>query len=333
MPFRGAPFILAVALLLATMPPSLAQTTLLNVSYDPTREFYADVAKQFAAEWKKQNGESLTIRTSNNGSGASARAVMDGLGADVVTLAAAADIDAIANAGLVAKNWQDRLPDHGTPYTSTIVFLVREGNPKRIHDWGDLIKPGVAVITPNPKTSGGARWNYLVAWAYGRRAGGGDAKGRAFVAELLKHVSVLDTGAHGATITFAERGQGDVLIAWENEALLATKQMARSKLEIVRPSISILAEPAVAVVDKNVEKHKNAKQAEAFLRFLYTEAGQELAAKHFYRPRLASVAAKHSDQFPAIKFVTIADFGGWRTAQKTHFADGAVFDQLYTPVK
>jgi sulfate/thiosulfate transport system substrate-binding protein len=333
MPFRGAPFILAVALLLATMPPSLAQTTLLNVSYDPTREFYADVAKQFAAEWKKQNGESLTIRTSNNGSGASARAVMDGLGADVVTLAAAADIDAIANAGLVAKNWQDRLPDHSTPYISTIVFLVREGNPKRIHDWGDLIKPGVAVITPNPKTSGGGRWNYLAAWAYGRRAGGGDAKGRAFVAELLKHVSVLDTGAHGATITFAERGQGDVLIAWENEALLATKQMARSKLEIVRPSISILAEPAVAVVDKNVEKHKNAKQAEAFLRFLYTEAGQELAAKHFYRPRLASVAAKHGDQFPAIKFVTIADFGGWQTAQKTHFADGAVFDQLYTPVK
>jgi sulfate/thiosulfate-binding protein len=334
MPLRCAPFILAVVALVASPSPSLAQITMLNVSYDPTREFYADVGKQFAAEWKKQSGESVTLRTSNNGSGASARAVMDGLEADVVTLAVASDIDAIANAGFLAKDWQDRLPDHSTPYTSTIVFLVREGNPKGIQDWGDLIKPGVAVITPNPKTSGGARWNYLAAWAYGKRAGGGqDAKGRDFVAELYKHVSVLDTGARGATITFSERRQGDVLIAWENEAFLATKKMARNKLEIVRPSISILAEPPVAVVDKNVEKHKTAKQAEALLRFLYTEAGQELAAKHFYRPRLASVAAKHADQFPAIELVTIADFGGWQAAQKTHFADGGVFDQLYTPGK
>jgi sulfate/thiosulfate-binding protein len=332
---RIAPLLLALAAILAGASETLAQTsTLLNVSYDPTREFYADVSKQFAAEWKKQTGETLTIRTSNNGSGASARAVMDGLEADVVTLAVASDIDAIAATGLIAKDWQDRLPDHSAPYTSTIVFLVRDGNPKGIHDWGDLIKPGVAVITPNPKTSGGARWNYLAAWAYGKRAGGGDdEKGRAFVAELYKHVSVLDTGARGATITFSERRQGDVLIAWENEAFLATKQMAKSKLEIVRPSISILAEPPVAMVDKNVDKHKTAKPAETFLRFLYTEAGQELAAKHFYRPRLASVAQKHEDQFPAIEMVTIADFGGWPAAQKTHFADGGVFDQLYTPGK
>jgi len=226
------------------------------------------------------------------------------------------------------------LPDHSAPYTSTIVFLVREGNPKGIHDWGDIIKPGVSVITPNPKTSGGARWNYLAAWAYGKQAGGGDdAKGRAFVAELYKHVSVLDTGARGATITFTERRQGDVLVAWENEAFLATKRMTKSKFEMVVPSISILAEPPVALVDKNVEKHKNAKQAEAFLRFLYTEAGQELAAKHFYRPRMASVAAKHAEQFPAITLVTIADFGGWPAAQKAHFADGGVFDQLYAPGK
>jgi sulfate transport system substrate-binding protein len=331
---RTAFLAVAVTAALIGVPQAHAQITLLNASYDPTREFYADVNKQFAAEWKKQTGETITARVSNNGSGASARAVIDGLEADVVTLAVASDIDAIADAKLLSPDWQNRLPDHSTPYTSTIVFLVRAGNPKGIHDWGDLIKPGVGVITPNPKTSGGARWNYLAAWAYGKQAGGGDdAKGRAFVTELFKHVSVLDTGARGSTITFTERRQGDVLIAWENEAFLATKQMAKGKFEIVVPSISILAEPPVAVVDANVAKHKTEKQAEAYLRFLYTEQGQELAAKHFYRPRLDSVAAKYAEQFPKIKLVTIEDFGGWQVTQKQQFADGGIFDQLYAPSK
>ena len=309
-------------------------TTLLNVSYDPTREFYAEVGKVFAPEWKAQTGEDATFQTSHGGSGAQARAVIDGLEADVVTLALAYDIDAIAaNAKLLPADWQTRLPDNSAPYTSTIVFLVRKGNPKGIHDWADLIKPGVSVITANPKTSGGARWNYLAAWAYGLKANNGDeAKAEGFVADLFKHVPVLDTGARGSTITFAQRHQGDVLIAWENEAFLAAKEMSKESLEIVVPSISILAEPTVAVVDSNVDKHGTRKLAEAYLNFLYSPEGQELAAKHYFRPRLAAVAAKYADQFPKLDLVTIDhDFGGWKAAQAKHFADGGTFDQIYKP--
>ena len=310
------------------------ETTLLNVSYDPTREFYAEVGKVFGAEWKAQTGEEVTFQTSHGGSGAQARAVIDGLEADVVTLALAYDIDAIADkAKLLPANWQSRLPDNSAPYTSTIVFLVRKGNPKGIHDWPDLVKPGVSVITPNPKTSGGARWNYLAAWAYGLKANNGDeAKAQAYVAALLKHVPVLDTGARGATITFAQRRQGDVLIAWENEAFLASKEMSREGLEIVAPSISILAEPTVALVDVNVDKHGTRKLAEAYLNFLYSPEGQELAAKHYFRPRLAEVAAKYADRFPKLDLVTIDhEFGGWQAAQAKHFADGGTFDQIYKP--
>ncbi|HEV2673450.1 MAG TPA: sulfate ABC transporter substrate-binding protein [Aliidongia sp.] len=310
------------------------ETTLLNVSYDPTREFYAEVGKVFGPEWQKQSGEQVAFQTSHGGSGAQARAVIDGLEADVVTLALAYDIDAIAEkAKLLPADWQTRLPDNSAPYTSTIVFLVRKGNPKGIHDWSDLTKPGVSVITPNPKTSGGARWNYLAAWAYGLKTGNGDeAKARAYVADLFKHVPVLDTGARGSTITFAQRHQGDVLIAWENEAFLASKEMSRENLEIVVPSISILAEPTVALVDTNVDKHGNRKLAEAYLKFLYSPEGQDLAAKHYFRPRLAEVAAKYADRFPKIDLVTIDhDFGGWKAAQAKHFADGGTFDQIYKP--
>ena len=309
-------------------------TTLLNVSYDPTREFYAEVGKVFAPKWKAESGDDATFQTSHGGSGAQARAVIDGLEADVVTLALAYDIDAIADkAKLLPANWQSRLPDNSAPYTSTIVFLVRKGNPKGIHDWGDLVKPGVSVITPNPKTSGGARWNYLAAWSYGLKAGDGDeAKAKTFVADLFKHVPVLDTGARGSTITFAQRHQGDVLIAWENEAFLAAREMSRESLEIVVPSISILAEPTVAVVDSNVDKHGTRKLAEAYLKFLYSPEGQELAAKHYFRPRLAEVAAKYADRFPKLDLVTIDhDFGGWTAAQAKHFADGGTFDQIYKP--
>jgi sulfate transport system substrate-binding protein len=309
-------------------------TTLLNVSYDPTREFYAEVGKVFAPKWKAATGEDATFQTSHGGSGAQARAVIDGLEADVVTLALAYDVDAIADkAKLLPTNWQSRLPDNSAPYTSTIVFLVRKGNPKGIHDWADLVKPGVSVITPNPKTSGGARWNYLAAWSYGLKAGNGDeAKAKAFVADLFKHVPVLDTGARGSTITFAQRHQGDVLIAWENEAFLASREMSRESLEIVVPSISILAEPTVAVVDSNVDKHGTRKLAEAYLKFLYSPEGQELAAKHYFRPRLAEVAAKYADRFPKLDLVTIDhDFGGWTAAQAKHFADGGTFDQIYKP--
>jgi sulfate transport system substrate-binding protein len=326
--------LLGVALLAVSAFTASAhgETTLLNVSYDPTREFYADVGKAFGAKWKSETGEEVTFRTSHGGSGAQARAVIDGLEADVVTLALAYDIDAIADkAKLLPADWQTRLPDNSAPYTSTIVFLVRKGNPKDIHDWGDLVKPGVSVITPNPKTSGGARWNYLAAWAYGLKAGNGDeAKAKAYLADLFKHVPVLDTGARGATITFAQRRQGDVLIAWENEAFLASREMSKEGLEIVVPSISILAEPTVAVVDANVQKHGTGKLAEAYLRFLYTPEGQELAAKHYFRPRLAEVAAKYASQFPKVELVTIDhDFGGWKTAQAKHFADGGTFDQVY----
>jgi sulfate/thiosulfate transport system substrate-binding protein len=310
----------------------LAQTTLLNVSYDPTRELYEDFNTVFAAKWQADTGETLTINQSHGGSGSQARSVIDGLEADVVTLALAYDIDAVAKAGLITQDWQTKLPNNSAPYTSTIVFLVRAGNPKGIQDWGDLLKEGVEVITPSPKTSGGARWNYLAAWAYGKGAGGGDdGAGQAFVGELYKHVPVLDKGARDATTTFVERGIGDVLLAWENEAFLAINELGPDEFEIVVPSVSILAEPPVAVVDSNVDKHGTREVAQAYLEFLYTEEGQEIAAKHYYRPTLESVAAKYADQFPTLNLVTIADFGGWQEAQATHFADGGLFDQIYQP--
>ncbi|QYY30179.1 MULTISPECIES: sulfate ABC transporter substrate-binding protein [Cupriavidus] len=310
-------------------------TNLLNVSYDPTRELYVDVNAAFAKAWKAQGGDTVTVRQSHGGSGKQARSVIDGLDADVVTLALGYDIDAIAEKGLIKPDWQKRLPHNASPYTSTIVFLVRKGNPKGIKDWNDLVKPGVQVITPNPKTSGGARWNYLAAWGYAQRQpGGNDAKAREFVGELLKHVPVLDSGARGATTTFVERGLGDVLIAWENEAILAIKELGPDKFDIVAPSVSILAEPPVAVVDKVVDKKGTRKVAEAYLQFLYTDEGQEIAAKNYYRPISAKVAAKYAANFPKVKLFTIDEaFGGWQKAQKTHFADGGSFDQIYQPGK
>ena len=309
-----------------------ADITLLNASYDPTRELYKDLGAAFAAQYK---ADKVTINTSNGGSGAQARAVIDGLPADVLTLALAADIDAVSkNAGILPADWQKRLPDNSTPYTSTIVFLVRKGNPWKIKDWNDLVKPGIQVVTPNPKTSGGARWAYLGAWAYAEKAPGGNAeKAKAFVGNLYKHVPVLDTGARGATVTFTKRGIGDVLLSWENEAHLALKE-STGEYEIVYPSRSILAEPPVALVDKNVDKHKTRAAAEAFLKFLYTPAAQEIEAKDFYRPRNQEIAAKYKSQFPAISLATIdGDFGGWSKAQATHFGDGGVFDQIYQPGK
>ncbi|MFC4522999.1 sulfate ABC transporter substrate-binding protein [Cupriavidus pinatubonensis] len=310
-------------------------TNLLNVSYDPTRELYVDVNAAFAKAWKAQGGDTVTVRQSHGGSGKQARSVIDGLDADMVTLALGYDIDAIAEKGLIKPDWQKRLPHNASPYTSTIVFLVRNGNPKGIKDWNDLVKPGVQVITPNPKTSGGARWNYLAAWGYAQRQpGGNDAKAREFVGELLKHVPVLDSGARGATTTFVERGLGDVLIAWENEAILAIKELGPDKFDIVAPSVSILAEPPVAVVDKVVDKKGTRKVAEAYLQFLYTDEGQEIAAKNYYRPISAKVAAKYAANFPKVKLFTIDEaFGGWQKAQKTHFADGGSFDQIYQPGK
>jgi sulfate transport system substrate-binding protein len=310
-------------------------TTLLNVSYDPTRELYVDVNAAFAKAWKAQGGDAVTVRQSHGGSGKQARSVIDGLDADVVTLALGYDIDAIAEKGLLKPDWQKRLPHNASPYTSTIVFLVRKGNPKGIKDWNDLVKPGVQVITPNPKTSGGARWNYLAAWGYAlRQPGGNDAKARDFVGELLKHVPVLDSGARGATTTFVERGLGDVLIAWENEAILAIKELGPDKFDIVAPSVSILAEPPVAVVDKVVDKKGTRKAAEAYLQFLYTDEGQEIAAKNYYRPISPKIAAKYAANFPKVKLFTIDEvFGGWQKAQKTHFADGGSFDQIYLPGK
>ena len=308
--------------------------TLLNVSYDPTRELYEEFNHQFATYWKGKTGQEVTIRQSHGGSGKQARSVIDGLGADVVTLAVAYDIDQIAEKGRwLPADWQSRLPNNSSPYTSTIVLLVRKGNPKGIKDWGDLVKPGVSVITPNPKTSGGARWNYLAAWAWAlRQPGGNDATARAFVTRLYKNVPVLDAGARGSTTTFVERGIGDVLLAWENEALLAIKELGPGKFEIVAPSISILAEPPVAVVDKVAGKHGTRPVAEAYLEYLYTESGQEIAAKNFYRPRLASVAAKYQSQFPRIELITVDDvFGGWKKVHAAHFADGALFDQIYQP--
>lgn len=310
-----------------------AATTLLNVSYDPTRELYKEINAEFAKKWKAETGEEVTLRASHGGSGKQARSVIDGLEADVVTLALGYDIDAIAEKGLTGKDWQKRLPHNASPYTSAIVFLVRKGNPKGIKDWSDLVKPGIAVITPNPKTSGGARWNYLAAWAYAlKQPGGSEATAKAFVQKLYKNVPVLDSGARGATTTFTERGIGDVLIAWEDEALLATRVEGKDKFDVVVPSVSILAEPPVAVVDKVADKRGTRKAAEAYLKFLYSPQGQEIGAKHFYRPTDPAVARRHESEFPKVKLVTIDDtFGGWQKAQKTHFADGGQFDQLYQP--
>jgi sulfate/thiosulfate-binding protein len=304
---------------------------LLNASYDPTRELYRDLNVAFAKHWKDKTGDTVTVQQSHGGSGRQARAVIDGLSADVVTLALAFDIDAIADkGGLIARDWQQRLPHHSAPYTSTIVFLVRTGNPKGIKDWDDLVKPGLAVITPNPKSSGGARWNYLAAWGFAlRRPGSDEAKAREFVRQLFKNVPVLDAGARGATTTFVQRGIGDVLVTWENEAFLAVEEAGRGKVEIVVPSISILAEPPVAVVDKVVARKGTETVAKAYLEFLYTEAGQEIAARHFYRPRLESVAARHARRFSQLKLFTIEEvFGGWQKAHAVHFAEGGVFDQV-----
>ena len=323
-----------MALLLAVilaLPALAGAVQLLNVSYDPTRELYQDVNAAFARQWKAKTGQDLTVQQSHGGSGKQARSVIDGLPADVVTLALAWDIDAIANAGLMPKNWQTRLPHNSSPYTSTIVFLVRKGNPKQIKDWNDLVKPGVSVITPNPKTSGGARWNYLAAWGYALKHNGNDpAKAQDFVRRLFKNVPVLDTGARGSTVTFVERGIGDVLIAWENEALLAAREMGKGKFQIVAPSLSILAEPPVAMVDKVANKKKTAAVAKAYLEFLYTPEAQEIAAKNYYRPRLPAVAQKYAQQFPRVQLFTIDQvFGGWAKAQQVHFADGGVFDKIY----
>jgi sulfate transport system substrate-binding protein len=315
-------------------PQAPKPVTLLNVSYDPTRELYEDFNQQFAAYWKTKTGQDVTIRQSHGGSGKQARSVIDGLEADVVTLALAYDIDQISDkGGLLPSNWQTRLPNNSSPYTSTIVLLVRKGNPKQIHDWGDLIKPGVTVITPNPKTSGGARWNYLAAWAWAlRQPGGSEASAKDFVRKLYRNVPVLDAGARGSTTTFVERGIGDVLIAWENEALLAMKEMGPGKFEVVAPSLSILAEPPVAVVDKVANKHGTREVAQAYVEYLYSNAGQEIAAKHFYRPRNPAIAQKYQAQFPNVKMVTVDEvFGGWKKAHAVHFADGGTFDQIYQP--
>jgi sulfate/thiosulfate-binding protein len=324
---------LGAALLLA--PPLQAQaqtTTLLNVSYDPTRELYQDFNAAFAKYWKGKTGVEVSIKQSHGGSGKQARAVIDGLQADVVTLALAYDVDALnKNGGLIPADWQKRLPSNAAPYTSTIVFLVRKGNPKQIKDWNDLAKPGVEVITPNPKTSGGARWNYLAAWAYAlRQPGGSEASARDFVSKIYKNAKVLDSSARGSTTTFVERGIGDVLIAWENEAFLAIKELGADKLEIVTPSISILAEPPVSVVDKVVDKRGTREVATAYLQYWYTPEGQEIAARNYYRPRDAAIAQKHASQFAEVNLFTIDDvFGGWDKAQTTHFKDEGVFDQIY----
>jgi sulfate transport system substrate-binding protein len=309
-----------------------SEVTLLNASYDPTRELYADINVAFARHWKETSGQDVHINQSHGGSGRQARAVIDGLQADVVTLALAGDIDTIAAQGrLLPLNWQQRLPDNSAPYVSTIVFLVRAGNPKKIRDWGDLIREDVQVITPNPKTSGGARWNYLAAWAWAeRQPGASEASAQEFVRSLYKHVPVLDTGARGSLTTFAQRGIGDVAICWENEAHLALQERGAAKFEIVVPSISVLAEPSVAVVDKVVLRRGTRAVAQAYLEFLYTPEGQEIAAKHFYRPRDAAVAAKYANQFANVELVTIEHFGGWKQAQKQHFASDGIFDQITT---
>lgn len=319
------------SLLSASALPQAAGVSLLNVSYDPTREFYEEYNAAFAQHWKSAKGQDLVVNQSHGGSGKQARAVIDGLDADVVSLALAYDVDQLFRKGkLIPENWQARLPNNSAPYTSTIVFLVRAGNPKSIRDWADLAKPGVSIIQPNPKTSGGARWGYLAAWGYGEKKLGGEAAAREFVGKLYKNTAVLDTGARGSTVTFAEREIGDVLITWENEAFLALKEYGKDKYEIVMPSLSILAEPPVTVVDKVANRHGTAEVAKAYLEYLYSPEGQELAARHFYRPRDAAILAKHAGQFPRIELFTIDEaFGGWNQAQAAHFADGGVFDQIY----
>ena len=330
MSIRKLSLSLLTAALFAT--PVLAETTLLNVSYDPTRELYTEYNSAFNKHWTAAGNEAVTFQQSHGGSGKQARAVIDGLKADVVTLALAGDIDELYKLGkLIPEDWQTRLPQSSTPYTSTIVFLVRKGNPEGIKDWDDLVKPGVEVITPNPKTSGGARWNFLAAWAYAQQKYGSEAKAQEFVQQLYKNVPVLDTGARGSTITFVNNNIGDVLLAWENEAFLALKEQGGDKFEIVAPSLSILAEPPVAVVDKNVDKKGTRKVAEAYLQYLYSEEGQRIAAKNFYRPRNEAVAAEYAKQFPSLKLVTIdKDFNGWKTAQPKFFNDGGIFDQIYS---
>lgn len=318
-----------LAALVSASSVTFAAKDFLNVSYDPTRELYDDFNKQFGAYWKKSTGQDVNFKQSHGGSGKQARAVIDGLKADVVTLALAADIDAIADkTNLISKDWQKKFPQNSTPYTSTIVFLVRKGNPKQIKDWNDLVKPGVDIITPNPKTSGGARWNYLGAWAYAKHKYGTDAKAQDFVRQIYKQTKVLDSGARGATTTFAERGIGDVLLAWENEAYLAVREQP-GKFEIITPSLSILAEPPVAIVDKNAEKDGNANLAKAYLNYLYSPAGQTIAAKNFYRPRNQDILKKYSATFKPLKLVTIdKEFGGWSKVQKQHFENGGIFDQI-----
>lgn len=322
---------LTVTAALPALPAHAGDVTLLNVSYDPTRELYQDLNAAFAKYWKKKSGDDITVKQSHGGSSKQARAVIDGLEADVVTLALAYDIDAIAEKGLIKPGWQKELPHNSSPYTSTIVFLVRKGNPKGIRNWDDLVKPGVSVITPNPKTSGGARWNYLAAWAFAlHQPGGNETKAREFVARLFRNVPVLDSGARGSTTTFVQRGIGDVLLAWENEAFLAINELGPDKFEVVTPSESILAEPPVTVIDKVVDKRGTRKVAEEYLKYLYTDEGQRIAAKHYYRP----VNPKIPSKLTKVKLYTIDKvFGGWQKAQKTHFADGGVFDQIYAPSK
>jgi sulfate transport system substrate-binding protein len=330
--FPTSQLVTSLALVAALGAPAGAQE-LLNVSYDPTRELYQEFNAAFARHWRARTGKAITIQQSHGGAAKQARAVIDGLEGDVLTLALAYDIDAVAEAGLLPRDWQKRLPSNSSPYTSTIVFLVRKGNPKGIKDWNDLVKPGVQVITPNPKTSGGARWNYLAAWAWAlRQPGGNDAKAKAFVTALYKNVPVLDSGARGSTTTFVQRGIGDVLLAWENEAFLSIKELGPDKVDIVIPSLSILAEPPVTVVDAIVDKKGTRAVAQAYLEYLYSPEGQEIAARHYYRPRLEAVAKKYAATFPKVNLITIDDvFGGWQKAQKAHFADGGVFDQIYEP--
>lgn len=328
-----AVFALVTTALLISPRAQAAEVTLLNVSYDPTRELYVDYNAAFAKYWKAKTGQDVKVNQSHGGSGKQARSVIDGLQADIVTLALAADIDAVATQGkLLPINWASRFPENSSPYTSTIVLLVRKGNPKGIKDWSDLVKPGIQVITPNPKTSGGARWNYLAAWGWAlKQPGGSDATAKEFVRKLYKNVPVLDTGARGSTTTFVQRGLGDVLIAWENEALLAVKELGADKLQIVVPTVSVLAEPPVAVVDKVVLRRGTREVAQAYLQYLYSKEGQEIVAKNYYRPRDQEVAAKYAAQYPKLSLVTIADFGGWSKAQPTHFGEGGVFDQIYSP--
>lgn len=329
---------IVIALLAITLYSQVTKAenpTLLNVSYDPTRELYQDYNTAFIAYWNKTSGQTLSIKQSHGGSGKQARSVIDGLAGDVVTLALAYDIDEIARRGLITKDWQKRLPNNSSPYTSTIVFLVRKGNPKKIRNWNDLARSGISVITPNPKTSGGARWNYLAAWGYAlQQPGGSPETAKALLSKIYRNVPVLDSGARGSTITFVERGIGDVLIAWENEALLAVRELGTGKVEIVAPSTSILAEPPVAVVDKVAKRHGTTKIAEAYLKYLYSEQGQNIAAKNYYRPSNPAVAAKYAKQYPNIKLFTLKDVAGdWNKAQKIHFADGGTFDQIYQPGK